>query len=105
MASIAAHSGQFKYQRERFEFRVSTLEFVRGKHLMIEAICYAPDMAYPNNKEHVFKYSTTDFHVPDEPLKVALTIISAIIKKAKLPKNKLYKLTVRNNEVYWIVGA
>jgi hypothetical protein len=103
MASSTAHSGEFKYQQERFKFRVVSLEFIRGKRLDIEAICFAPNLTYPNNKEHIFKYSTTAFNVQDEQLKVALTIINAVVKKAKLNKGTLHKLTIKNDNIFWLV--
>lgn len=103
MASNAAYSGEFKYQRSKFEFRITSLEFIRGKSLKIEAVCYERGALYPANKEHVFKYSVNCFDRGDEQLKISLSMINAIIKKAGLSKGKLYKLTIRNDNLYWII--
>jgi hypothetical protein len=99
-----ASSGECRYQKQRFEFRVLNLEFVRGKSLKIEAICYNPSLEYPNNKEKTLIYQTTNFSIQDEKLKVAMAIINAIVKKTKLPKNQLYKLCVKDSKIFYILG-
>lgn len=101
---LIAPSGECRYQKQRFEFRVSNLEFVRGKSLIIEAVCYNPSLEYPNNKERILKYETTNFFLKDEQLKIAMAIINSIVKRSKLPKNRLYKLCVKNNKVFFILG-
>jgi hypothetical protein len=105
MGSTAPYLGQFRYNSEKFEFRVIALEFIRGKSLKMEAVCCAPNLPHPNNKEQLFRYSTTDFNIPDEALKVALAILSSVIKKAHLAKKPLYKLSVREGKVYYIFGV
>ena len=102
--SNAAYSGFCKYKKSKFEFRVINLEFVSGQYLKIEAVCYNPHLDYPNNKEKTLKYFTSNLSIQEEELNIALVIVNAIIKKCHLPKDKLHKLCVRNNEVFWIVA-
>lgn len=104
MGSNVAYSGFFKYKKSKFEFRVLNLEFVRGKYLTIEAICYNPNLDYPNNKEKTIKYNTANLSVQEEELNIAMVIVNTIIKKCNLPREQLHKLCVRNNEVFWILA-
>jgi hypothetical protein len=99
-----ASSGECRYQKQRFEFRVLNLEFIRGKSLIIEAVCYNPSLEYPHNKEKILRYKTNNFFLPDEELKIAMAIINSIVKKSKLPKNKLYKLCVKDSKIFFILG-
>lgn len=99
-----ASSGECRYQKQRFEYRVLNLEFIRGKSLIIEAVCYNPNLEYPHNKEKTLQYKTTNFFLQDEELKIAMAIINAIVKKSKLPKHKLYKLCVKDGKIFFILG-
>jgi hypothetical protein len=103
-APSTASSGECRYQKQRFEFRVLNLEFVRGKSLLIEAVCYNPSLEYPHNKEKTLTYATNNFFVEHEELKIAMAIINAIVKKSKLPKNRLYKLCVKDSKIFFILG-
>lgn len=103
MQNVARHTGQCFYKEFKMEFQILNLEFIKGKNLYIEAICYHPTSA--KNKEVLFQYNTsnTESCSPlDEKSAIALMIINLTIDKLKLNKNNLYKLSIKNKDVYHI---
>jgi len=100
MKSNTTCAGECMYENFKLEYQVVHLEYVRNKYLKLEAVCYNPHNTL--DKEAVLKYNTNNLNSPDEKLKIALHMLDSIIAKLELPKEKLYKLVVRNLEVYYI---
>jgi len=88
------------YENFKLEYQVTHLEFIRGKYLQLEAVCYNPYNTL--DKEAVLKYSTTNLNSTDEKLKLVLSIVDSMILNLNLSKDDLYKLIVRNNQVFYI---
>jgi len=100
MKPNVACAGECMYENFKLEYQVVHLEYVRNKHLRIEAVCYNPHNTL--DKEAVLKYSTNNLKSPDEKLKIALNMVDTLITNLDLSKEKLYKLVVRNREVFYI---
>lgn len=99
MTNIAC-AGECMYENFKLEYQIIHLEYVRNKCLRIEAVCYNPHNTL--DKEAVLKYNTNNLKSPDEKLKIALNMVDTLITNLDLPKEKLYKLIVRNREVFHI---
>jgi hypothetical protein len=99
MKTLKTCAGECMYENFRLEYQVVHLEFVKNKFLKIEAVCYNPSTF---DKEAVFKYTTNNLNSPDEKLKIAFSIIDSVIKNLDLSKDKIYKLIVENNKVFYI---
>jgi NhaP-type Na+/H+ and K+/H+ antiporter len=95
-----ACAGVCMHENFKLEYQVVDLEFVRNKSIKIEAVCYNRHASI--EKEAVFKHSTNNLNLLDERLKIALSIMDSVIKNLDLPKDKLYKLVVRNHQVFYI---
>lgn len=93
-------AGECMYENFKLEYQVVHLEFIHNKYLNIEAICYNPFNQY--DRESIFKHTITKFNSSDIKLKIALSIIDSIIKNLNLPEDKLYKLVIRDNKIFYI---
>lgn len=97
---MPSNAGVCMYENFRLEYQVVYLEYVHKKSLKIEAICLNPFNEY--DREATFKYSTNNFNINDERLKISFTIIDSVAKNLNLDMSKLYKLIVKNNKVFYI---
>jgi NhaP-type Na+/H+ and K+/H+ antiporter len=95
-----ARTGECMYEDFRLEYQVVNLEYIKDRSLKIEAVCYNPYNIL--DKEAIFKHSTNNLNVFDERLKISYSIIDSLIANLDLPKNKLYKLIIRDNQVFYI---
>ena len=93
-------AGECIYENFKLEYQVIILEYVRGKSLKIEAVCFNPFNEY--DKEAVFKHSTTNLKIVDEKLKIAFSILDSVIGNLNFNKEKLHKLVIKNNQVFYI---
>lgn len=100
MQTNTACAGKCIYESYKFEYQVIHLEFIRNKHLELEIVCYNKHNTL--DKESTLKYNTNNFNSADEKLKIALSIMDSVIKNLNLEKEKLYKLVVRNREVFYL---
>ena len=94
------NAGECMYEDFKLEYQIVSLEYVHKKCLKIEAICRNSRNAL--DKEAVFKYSTTNLNHQDERLKISFSIIDSVIKNLNLEKDKVFKLVVKNGEVFYI---
>lgn len=101
MKPNTACAGKCMYEDFKLEYQVVHLEFVRKKFLKLEVVCYNPYNTL--DKEAVLKYHTTNLNSSDEKLKVVLSVVDSIIKNLNLEKENLYKLVVRNHEIFYLV--
>lgn len=93
-------AGVCMYEKFKLEFQIVYLEYIYNKSIKIEAVCYNRKNSI--NKEEIFKYSTNNLNSSDERMKVSLSILDSVIKNLDLEKDNLYKLNVKNNEVFYI---
>lgn len=93
-------TGECIYQKFKLEYQIIYLEFIQDRSLKIDVVCYNPFNEY--DKEAILKYSTNNLKSTDERLKIALLIVESAIKNLKLDKNKLFKLVVRNNKIFYL---
>lgn len=100
MKPNTACAGECMYENFRLEYQVVYLEFIKDKFLKIEAVCYNPYNVL--DKEAIFKHSTSNLNAFDERLKISYSIIDSVINNLNLPKDKLYKLIVKNNQVFYL---
>lgn len=100
MKTNTACAGECMYENFRLEYQVVHLEYVKDKLLRIEAVCYNPYNVL--DKEAIFKHSTNNLNASDERLKISYSIIDSIISNLNLEKEKLYKLIVKNNQVFYL---
>jgi hypothetical protein len=97
--SNPATAGECLYQSFKLEYQITSLEYVCGKSVKIEAVCYNP---YSFDKEAILKYSTNNINVPDRKLDISLLIINSLIKNLKLDPKTLRKLTIRDHKIFFI---
>lgn len=102
MNNSNAAAGTCVYENTRLEYVVVSLEFIRNKSLKIEVVCLNPRSF---DKEATLKYTTTNLSLPDERLNIALSIMDDVIKNLDLPKDKLYKLVVKNHNVFYVCAT
>lgn len=95
-----ACAGKCRYEDFNLEYRIVSFTYIYKQFLSIEAICYNPSPSY--HKEAVFKYSTTNLNSNDERLKVARLIMDTIIHDLDIPADNVYKLVVKNDEVFYL---
>jgi hypothetical protein len=88
------------YENFRLEYQVVHLEYVHKKLLKIEAVCLNPFNEY--DREAIFKYSTNNFNIKDERLKISFALLDSVAKNLNLDMDNLYKLIVKNNKVFYI---
>ena len=100
MKPNVARAGKCLYENFNLEYQITYLEFIRDKSISIEAVCYNPIATI--YKEIILKYSTTNLNSPDEQLKLSLLMVDSIIKNLALDKNKLYKLIIKDNNIFFV---
>lgn len=100
--SYTSCAGSCTYDNFKLEYQVVSLEFVRNKFIKIEAICYDPYSKH-FDKELTLKYHTTNLKTSDNKLKIVWSIIDSLIKNLELPKENLYKLVVKNKQIFYIL--
>lgn len=98
-----ACAGKCKYEDFNLEYRIVSFTYIYKQILSIEAICYNPSPSY--HKEATFKYTTTNLNSNDERLKVAKLIMDTIIADLELSADKLYKLAITGNQVFYIYST
>jgi|ERR1700722_4685537 len=97
---MPSNAGVCMYENFRLEYQVVHLEYVYNKFLKIEAVCLNPFNKC--DREATFKYSTNNFNINDERLKISFTIIESLAKNLEIDMDNLYKLIVKNNKVFYI---
>lgn len=100
--SYTSCAGSCTYDNFKLEYQIVSLEFVRNTSIKIEAICYDPYSKHLD-KELTLKYNTNNLNSSDNKLKIVLSIIDSLIKNLDLPKENLYKLVVKNKQVFYII--
>jgi hypothetical protein len=93
-------AGTCSFENYKLEYKILNLEFISGKSLSIEAVCYNPNNKH--DREAIFKYSTNNINVYDKRLEIAFLIVRTLIKTLQLNEDNLRKLMVRNNKAYYI---
>lgn len=93
-------AGECMYENFKLEYQVVYLEFIRKKSLKIETICINPNNTL--DKEVVLKYSTNNLSTPDEQLKIAYSIMDSVIQNLNLSRDKLFKLIVKNHQIFYV---
>jgi hypothetical protein len=97
--SNPATAGECLFENFKLEYQITSLEYICGKSVKIEAVCYNP---YSFDKEAILKYTSNNLKVPDRKLDIALLIINSLIKNIKLDANKLRKLTIKDSKIFFI---
>ncbi len=100
MNRYTACAGEFVHEKFKLEYQVVHLEYVRNSSIKIEAVCY--NRRNSLDKEATFKYATNNLKSTDEQLIISLSIVDCVIKNLDIPKEKLYKLIVRDCKVFYI---
>jgi hypothetical protein len=100
MAINLACAGECIYEDFNLEYQITELEFIKNKSISIVAICYNPRATI--YKEITLKYSTKNLNSPDEQLKLSLAMTDSIINNLSLNKEKLYKLVINDNKIFFI---
>lgn len=98
-----ACAGECMFENFKLEYQVVELEYVKNKYLRIEAVCYNPRNTL--DKEATLKYSSNNLKSTDEKFKIAIGMVDRLITNLDLSKEKLFKLVVRNGEVFYLVAA
>lgn len=101
MVANTTCAGECIYDNFKLEYQIVSLEFIRDKSLTIEAICYNKKSKHID-KEMILKYRSSNLSTPDGKQKIVLSILFSLMKNLNLQKEKLHKLVVRNNQVYYI---
>jgi hypothetical protein len=99
MSANPATAGECLYDNFKLEYQVVALEYICGKSINIEVVCYNP---YSFDKEATLKFTTTNLNVPDRKLDISLLIINSLIKNLKLDPKTLRKLTIRDHKIFYI---
>lgn len=100
MKSNTALAGECMYEDFRLEYQVVSLEFIRNKHIKVEAVCYNPHNTL--DKEAILKYSTNNFNSNDGRLEIALSMLDSLTKNLNLQKETLYKLIIKDHQVFYL---
>lgn len=100
MKPNATCAGECMLDTFRLHYNVVSLEFIKDKSLTIEAICYNP--FDPVNREAIFKHTTNNLSSKDDKQVIAISILNSFIESLELSRDNLYKLVVRNKEVFFI---
>ena len=96
-----AHTGKCYFKEFKMEFQILNLDFVKDKSLSIAAVCYHPTSA--KNKEVLFHFNTLNTKYPtDEQSAIAFIIMNLTIERLKLNKENLYRLSIKNKDVYFL---
>jgi hypothetical protein len=98
MANDITCAGTCIYENFKLQYQIVHLEFIKGKFLQIEAICYNP---YAYDKEAIFKYCTRNFAISDEKFKIAISLLNSVIDNLELPSIP-FRLIVKNHQVYYL---
>jgi hypothetical protein len=103
MQPNTACAGECIYDQFRLQYQVINLEYIKGKSLSIVAVCYNPFNSL--DKESTLKFSTNNFNIPDKRLDIVMSIIESVIENLKLPKDKLFKLVVKDSQAFYICSV
>jgi hypothetical protein len=95
-------TGECLFESFKLEYQITSLEYVIGKSLIVEAVCYNPFNQH--DKEAILKYSTTNLKSSDRKLELVLLMVNNFIDNLKLDKTKVRKLVIRNKEIFYILG-
>lgn len=93
-------AGECIYEDFTLEYVVISLEYIRNKSIKIEAVCHNRHNSF--DKEAVFKHSTNNLNMLDDKLNITYSIMDSLIKNIGLQKDKVYKLIVKNGNVFYL---